>query len=130
MCLRMTLRVLDHGLFARSYNKQLIDIVDSCLLEDILHDLQCNVHTIYGESTKKIHTQITPVAWTALAHKVFCKLDGILARKTAEECRLAFDLILLYCHIDSIDDIGFIYGKLQDHFKCTRRPMPSLHFVD
>lgn len=126
----MLLRLLSHDAFAGSYNSQFFHIINENSLEDILHDLECCAHTIFGETSKKIHSTMSKHAWSALTYKVSTQMDGLITRKTAEECRLVFELVRLYHHFDEIAELRFIYEQLQEHFKCSRNPMPALRFED
>ncbi len=126
----MKLRILNHNYFTGSYNQQFINNIDSNTLENLLNDIECNRHTLFGEIEQKIHTSLSKNAFIALAFKVSNLLDGKLVRKTAEECRLAFDIIRLYYNFDDIKKLKFIYEHLREHFKYSRNPMPSLKFKD
>ena len=126
----MTLRVLSHDTFSGSYSSQLLSKIDESSLEDILYDLECNVHNLFGETSKKIHSTISKHVWAALVYKTSGKLDGLLVRKIAEECRWMFDLVRLYHHYDEIPELKFIYEQLKEHFKCSGNPMPGLKFTD
>lgn len=126
----MSLRLLSHDAFAGSYNSQFFNIVDENSVEDILNDLECCAHNIFGETSKKIHSTMSKNAWSALTYKISTKMDGLLTRKTAEECRLVFELVRIYHNFDEITELKFIYEKLQEHFKFSRTPMPALRFED
>jgi len=126
----MPLRLLSHDIFAGSYNSQFFDVLEENSLEDILHDLECRAHNMFGATPKCIHTTLTQHAWAALVFKASNSLDGLMTRKIAEECRLVFDLTRVYYSFDDIEELKFIYDKLKEHFKCSGNPMPALRFED
>lgn len=126
----MPLRLLRNDAFAGSYSSQIFNVVEGNSLEDILHDLECCAHNIWGETTNKIHSTLAKHAWAALVYKVSSQLDGLLTRKTAEECRLAYELVRTYYNFDDFEELKFIYEQLHEHFKYSRNPMPALRFED
>jgi len=126
----MSLRLLSHDTFSGSYNSQFFAVLEENSLDDILNDLECCAHSVFGETSKKIHSTLSKHAWSALVYKVSNHMDGLLTRKTAEECRLVFELTRIYHNFDEIAELKFIYEKLQEHFKCSRNPMPALRFED
>jgi hypothetical protein len=122
----MTLRLLNHTLFSGSYNSQILNVIETASLEDLVNDLECNANNIFGKTENKIHSTLSKDVYRSLIYKVSNHLDGNLTRKTAEECRCIFEITRLYYNFDDIDELKFVYEYLQDHFKYTANPMPSL----
>ena len=122
----MTLRLLNNTLFSGSYNSQILNVIETVSLEDIVNDLECNSHGIFGKTENKIHSTLSKDVYMSLIYKVSNHLDGNLTRKTAEECRSIFEITCLYYNYEQINELKFVYEYLQDHFKYSGNPMQTL----
>lgn len=123
---KMPLRILSHSAFSGSYESQLLNELDVSDLEDIIYDIKCHSHGVFGESSTPIAATLTKIGWCAIAYKVSSLLDGNLTRKTADICRHAYNLIRKYNFIHDMEELGFIHDHLREHYKCSTRPMPPI----
>lgn len=124
ICLKMVLRILCHGTFSGSYEQQMLDHLSGDALEDILHDLHCHAHGLFGETMTPIHATLTKIGWCAIIYQISSLLDGQLVRKTANVCRDGYELALQYYSMEDMEELKFVYDHLKEHYKFSRHPMP------
>jgi len=110
-----------HGILNDSYDEQFLSLIYVEPLSILIDELQSETQNYIVKDTK-IYKKISFETMVAFSVKVSSQLDGLLNQKTAEECRVAYD-IMKEC-FPNIHELQSIYEHLKQYFKGSRNPMP------
>tara|TARA_B100000795_G_scaffold205070_1_gene158619 strand:+ start:13 stop:354 length:342 start_codon:yes stop_codon:yes gene_type:complete len=110
-----------HGILNDSYDTQFLSLIYAEPLSTLIDELQSETQNYVMKNTK-IYRTISQATMIAFSAKVSSQLDGLLNQKTAEECRVAYD-IMKEC-FPNIHELQSIYEHLKQYFKGSRNPMP------